>query len=123
MESQPITCPNESCGKVFTNPLKTTDLGSRSPKTYDACPYCLTEIIVEEQPVIAMLKSTPEERGDEISKTSLRFVEEKQSSPVKTPCCQHQLGYLSKRAAKEKIPDECIMCEQIVKCMLKNVTG
>lgn len=123
MYSQPITCPNESCGKVFTNPLKTTDLGSQRPKTYDACPYCLTEIIVEEQPVIAMLKSTPEERGESLSKASPRFVEEKPSSSVKSSCCQHQLGYLSKRAAKEKIPEECMMCEQIVKCMLKNVTG
>jgi hypothetical protein len=99
------------------------DLGSQSPKTYDACPYCLTEIIVEEQPVIAMLKSTPEVRGEETSKTSLRFAEEKRSPPGKASNCQYQLGYLSKRATKEKIPEECIMCEQIVKCMLKNVTG
>jgi hypothetical protein len=78
---------------------------------------------VEEQPVVAMLKSTPEEQGESLSKSSSRFAEEKPSSSVKASCCQHQLGYLSKRAAKEKIPEECMMCEQIVKCMLKNVTG
>jgi hypothetical protein len=30
---------------------------------------------------------------------------------------------LSKRSSKEKIPEECMMCENIVQCMLKNVTG
>jgi hypothetical protein len=37
--------------------------------------------------------------------------------------CTHHLGYLSERSSKEKIPEECMMCENIVQCMLKNVTG
>ncbi len=37
--------------------------------------------------------------------------------------CAHHFGYLSKRSTKEKIPEECIVCENIVQCMLKNVTG
>ena len=37
--------------------------------------------------------------------------------------CVHQFGYLSKRSSKEKIPEECMMCENIVQCMLMNVTG
>jgi len=30
---------------------------------------------------------------------------------------------LSERSRKEKIPDECMICEEIVQCMLKKVTG
>ena len=44
-------------------------------------------------------------------------------SPPKVQKCTHQFGYLSKRSTKEKIPEECMMCKNIVQCMLKNVTG
>jgi hypothetical protein len=37
--------------------------------------------------------------------------------------CTHEFGYLSKRSSKEKIPEECMMCESIVQCMLRNVTS
>jgi hypothetical protein len=54
-----------------------------------------------------------------------------QQSIKKTPAhpstsakgCTHFLGYLSKRSPKEKMPEECMMCENVVKCMLKDVTG
>ncbi|MGQ9529937.1 MAG: hypothetical protein ACUVQX_04620 [Candidatus Bathycorpusculaceae bacterium] len=42
--------------------------------------------------------------------------------PPKAHVCAHHFGYLSERKTKEKIPEECIMCENIVQCMLKNVT-
>ncbi|HVO85617.1 MAG TPA: hypothetical protein VMT06_00675 [Candidatus Eisenbacteria bacterium] len=60
-----------------------------------------------------------------------KFVEESSKTPVKkhqetvtkTLTCSHHLGYLSERTKKESIPEECIMCDNIVKCMLKAVTG
>ncbi|HVO36861.1 MAG TPA: hypothetical protein VMT01_01665 [Candidatus Acidoferrum sp.] len=44
-------------------------------------------------------------------------------SAEKHHACAHQFGYLSKRSSKEQIPEECMMCEDIVKCMLKGMTG
>ena len=44
-------------------------------------------------------------------------------SAGKPRACAHQFGYLSKRSSKEQIPEECMMCEDIVKCMLKGMTG
>jgi hypothetical protein len=38
-----ITCPNESCRKVFRKPLKTLDFQA-SPEVYEACPHCLTRV-------------------------------------------------------------------------------
>jgi hypothetical protein len=35
--------------------------------------------------------------------------------------CLHHLGYLSERSSKEGIPDECMMCKDIVSCMLKKM--
>jgi hypothetical protein len=49
--------------------------------------------------------------------------EEPAQPAAPTPKCSRQLGYLSKRSPKEKIPEECMMCSSIVQCMLKNVTG
>lgn len=43
--------------------------------------------------------------------------------PPKVQRCTHHFGYLSERKTKDKIPEECMMCENIVQCMLKNVTG
>jgi len=44
-------------------------------------------------------------------------------SLAKVHRCAHHFGYLSERSTKEKIPEECMICENIVQCMLKKVTG
>jgi len=40
--------------------------------------------------------------------------------PAKTTCTHH-FGYLSERSSKERIPEECMACAEIVNCMLKAV--
>jgi hypothetical protein len=35
--------------------------------------------------------------------------------------CLHHLGYLSEKSSNEQIPDECMMCKDIVTCMLKKM--
>jgi len=47
MQDHSFTCPNPSCGKVFANPLKAENLCAKETQPYDACPYCLTEIVVD----------------------------------------------------------------------------
>jgi hypothetical protein len=123
MENQSYTCSNPSCGRVFTNPIKVENLCSKHAEVYDACPFCLTEITVGGS------TSIEDEKNLEIKKTEREEIsvypkkETMAKSPPKTQKCTHQFGYLSKRSPKEKIPEECIMCENIVQCMLKNVTG
>jgi hypothetical protein len=47
--------------------------------------------------------------------------------PIETPAaeapseCAHYLGYLSEKSSSEQIPDECMMCKDIVTCMLKKM--
>ena len=122
-ESQSIACPNSSCGKVFASPLKTQNLGLKNAKPYDACPYCLTEIPV------ATITATEEELPKQelklpgIEREAPLIVEEKPEVSSKVQGCDHHFGYLSKRSSKEKIPEDCMMCRNIVQCMLKAVTG
>jgi hypothetical protein len=72
---------------------------------------------VEEKQNLKMKKTGSEEASVDFKEKSLA-----ESSP-KVQGCVHYLGYLSERSKKEKIPEECIMCEHIVQCMLKKVTG
>jgi len=109
-----------SCGKTFPKPIKATKLGSKNVATYNACPYCLTEIMDEPNESITELA-----RGVTLEKPEafVKSVDVPNKSAGKPRECAHQFGYLSKRSSKEQIPDECMMCEDIVKCMLKGMTG
>lgn len=114
--SQSFTCPNPSCGRIFADPIKAENLSSKNAEPYDACPYCLTEITIEKDTTFS----------EEKQKLEVKKIESKQArepSMEKKQGCPHYFGYLSKRSKKEKIPEECIVCEKIVPCMLKNVTG
>ena len=105
------------------------NLQQDSKEPYDACPYCLTEIVLDDEPSIASAEPEtfgPEETEEleeaEIEVEETAHVEE----PVKTPEassseCSHYLGYLSEKSSKEQIPDECMMCKDIVSCMLKKM--
>ncbi|MEM2968051.1 MAG: hypothetical protein QXJ40_01650 [Candidatus Bathyarchaeia archaeon] len=47
------------------------------------------------------------------------LAEEHVETREKSDGCSYYLGYLSERSSKDKIPDECMMCKDIVECMLK----
>jgi DNA-directed RNA polymerase subunit RPC12/RpoP len=108
-----FTCPNPSCRKDFTEPLKTLNLQQDSAEPYAACPYCLTRIIEEQV-----------EANVEPWKTQAETVlaEEEPTENIEKPlACHYHLGYLSEREQKEQIPDECIVCKDIVECMLRKM--
>ena len=91
---------------------------------YDACPYCLTEIKVADDPSVTYDEPEPfelEETEPEIEETLQ--VEEKIEAPEASSECSHYLGYLSEKSSKDNIPDECMMCKEIVPCMLKKMKG
>ena len=113
-------CPNASCGKTFTRPVKASNV-RESNASYDACPYCLTEIINTQIPAVA--EDLPKE--EEVSEASVAVTEvteskssDTKSSDTKLPGCKNHLGYLGERSTKD-IPDECLVCSAIVQCMRK----
>ncbi|MEM2119072.1 MAG: hypothetical protein QW840_02995 [Candidatus Bathyarchaeia archaeon] len=119
IEVQNFTCPNPVCGKVFTSPLKTENVSSRNQKKYDACPYCLTEIVIEASPTCT---EEDKHKPENIEEPPQFGPSETAPATPKTSECPYHLGYLSKRSPKDKIPESCMMCENIVQCMLKNIT-
>lgn len=91
------------------------------------CPYCLTEIILQDESSVTC--DAPEETFETEEAEELEDAEaeetvdvEEQVEPPESPSeCTHHLGYLSEKSSKEKIPDECMMCKDIVTCMLKKM--
>jgi hypothetical protein len=120
-------CPNASCGKVFSKPLKALNLHQDPEGPFDACPYCLTEINMEDEPVAT--PDEPETFEEEAAEAETEVEKEETTTPTEKHIeiseppseCQHHIGYLSEKSSKEQIPDECMMCKDIVKCMLKKM--
>jgi hypothetical protein len=47
---------------------------------------------------------------------------ERQSNNKEKPSvCQYHLGYLSERVQSQQIPEDCIVCKDIVECMLRKM--
>ena len=103
-----FTCSNVSCRKTFDNPLKTLNLRDDPAEPYLACPFCLAKI--EGFKIEVDKETKPEKR-----------VTEEKPVVVRPGSCQYHLGYLSEREQKEQIPDDCIVCKDIVECMLKKM--
>jgi hypothetical protein len=89
------------------------NLQQDSAEPYAACPYCLTKITEAQM-----------EADNEPEKTQVETVlpkEKPTKNKEKPPACHYHLGYLSERKQKEQIPDECIVCKDIVECMLRKM--
>jgi len=125
MEIQSFTCSNPECGKVFADPIIVQDISSKNESSYHACPYCLTEIVIEKTPEIEEKRRTRNKKRIEIEEEKVRPVKIKstQQPSLEQHECLYHFGYLSQRSRKEEIPEECMTCEKVVQCMLKKVTG
>jgi hypothetical protein len=108
-----FTCSNPSCKKTFDKPLKTLNLSKDPAEPFDACPYCLTKI-----------SDSKIERNNEPDKTTIASTlhKEKLTQKKEKPItCRYHFGYLSEREHKEQIPDDCIICKDILECMLRKM--
>ena len=111
------------------------NLQQDTEEPYDACPYCLTEITEEEPDInfdesLTLDSDSLESETIEAQEASVETepeveeeesVEEKPSVSEESSECKHHLGYLSEKSSKDQIPDECMMCKDIVTCMLKKM--
>ena len=108
----------EVCGKVFENSIELTDFSSMPMQTYRACPFCFRKVDKEETlkefdeivPVEPLTlkgnKKVPQEQ------------DHKETESSGDAGCPHYLGYLKKRPKNAPIPDICLTCRNMVKCVL-----
>jgi len=106
------------CGKTFPVPIKVLNLRAKNPEPYVACPHCLGRIL----PVLVSEVHGPAidapEDADSRQEAVNSFARRAEEPAAE---CAHHFGYLSERSSKEKIPEECMVCGNIVDCMLKSV--
>jgi len=60
-----------------------------------------------------------ETRETEDASGSLHTAEERVPELNPEAQCEHHFGYLSDRASGEKIPEECMVCEKMLDCMVR----
>jgi hypothetical protein len=88
-------------------------LQQQTGEPYSACPYCLTEIAINQ----VIPNNKPEEKVDK----SILYIKKPLQNKEKPADCHYRFGYLSEREKKECIPDECICCKDILECMLRKM--
>ena len=110
-EKKILTCLNKVCGKVFSKPLLALNLQQNSKTTYAACPYCLTKITIIEN------ENNGSQEGTFSDVEHFNGLPSQNKEKIIT--CYHHIGYISERNQKEQIPDECLLCPEVVQCMHK----
>jgi hypothetical protein len=108
-EKRTLVCPNKACGKVFDNPLKTLKIHQGLEEHYKACPYCLTEITITEMEG----ENPPEETLSEPIFSNY----ESSKKEEKDFTCAHYAGYMSEKEHRLQIPEECMVCKDVIDCM------
>ena len=117
VEKKTFTCQNSSCKRTFTTPLKTLNLQEDPNEPYYSCPFCLAKI----EQVSLSQDNLPEEKDQNSQTIEPLEMNKSTKNDDKPIACKYHLGYLSERGQKEKIPDDCLLCKNIVDCMLKRM--
>lgn len=63
MNSQSFKCSNPECVIVFANPIIVQDISSKNGSSYSACPYCLTEMVIEKASEVKEERRTQEKKS------------------------------------------------------------
>ena len=95
------------------------NLRAEKAESYLACPYCLTEITVERPSSLGKVSMVEEEKTFREAEETGESVEGKSSEPQAKGQCPYHFGYLGGRLNKDEMPDECMVCENILDCMRK----
>ena len=112
-ESGIIVCPNPKCHGKIEEPILLNSLATVAEEQYYACPYCFIKLDVDAENAQPQKE---EEKKKEIEKPSVKPAEDEVKGPS---ACPHHFGYLANRPKNASIPQECLICSKIVKCMLK----
>lgn len=112
IKKETLTCPSKACGKTFSEPLTTLNLRQNPKERYLACPYCLTKIDIDTE------GSIQQEKVEKETPINGNLPRENQGKE-KLSNCTHYFGYMSLEENKKQMPEECMLCSQIIECMVK----
>jgi DNA-directed RNA polymerase subunit RPC12/RpoP len=99
----------DECGEEFHHPLLARNSSHGSVQTYYACPRCLTQVKEDRKQQVERSEEAP---------ISLKELKRSSAKPEENVSCQHFFGYLGKRPKDTAIPEDCLVCEKMIECMI-----
>jgi hypothetical protein len=121
------SCSCDACERDFENPIQLTNLSAMPAQIYSACPFCFSKLSTDqppEEPSPELWEPNPEplKPGSEMDSSTdspnrleQRDISTENASEGK---CAHYFGYLKKRPKSAAVPDSCLTCEKMIKCLL-----
>lgn len=100
-ESKAFVCPYFQCRKTFRKPLMLADSSKIPRETYYACPHCLSKVDVAVDDI-----GNARKFSEASEKNGLAGLIE----------CPHHFGYLKDLPKDSSLPDECLMCSNLLQC-------
>lgn len=110
-QGEETVCPYVRCGKNFGEPIELTVRAEDSNETYFACPHCFSRVNVPDK-----IEKSLSEPSFEALRDALRDAS-KSTKKDDGKDCSNFLGYLKTRPKDSPIPDNCLTCNRILKCM------
>jgi hypothetical protein len=116
LDEKTIVCSYVGCGKSFNRPIEAKVIGPDGTyEIYDACPYCFSKVVTHRQHLKPSEKISPLVISPDKDLDMKKSGEKKH----KEAACPYSFGYLSNRPKGTPIPDACLTCPKITKCMLQ----
>ena len=79
--------------------------------------FILRKLGPEIVPLKHLTKQNPTRNDNKNAKERKKSQENQENSPKTELSCMHEFGYLGTLPKNSKIPDECLGCSRIVKCL------
>ena len=99
-----------TCGEELEQPLSAELSSGHLIEEYYACPRCLSKVGDIERPKKVEAKDAVED--NQFQKREIE-ADKKEEAAV----CFHFLGYLKKRQKNSPIPEECLTCNTMIRCI------
>jgi hypothetical protein len=121
LPDEPGKSPETVSPKAEKTPTKEAEKVLEEVEPQETSGATLEEL--PEKPVKKIPEETPEKPTESLKElpeeTPAKPTEPSEPKGEAPPGCPHYLGYLSKRPKDASIPDACLTCRKMVKCMLE----
>jgi hypothetical protein len=123
-----IVCSHSKCGRPFTKPIELNLRINKERARYYACPHCfspvdLKTVMLEDATAKCTGKPSdnlkPQPSKPLLDSSKIGSIDrDNLTEKTKEDGCSHFIGYLKTCPEDSPIPNECLICRSIMKCMV-----
>jgi hypothetical protein len=108
-------CPNPKCEKKFENLIIVHNNSQMPSDSYYACPHCLMKL----DPIATQILKKEEISIEEKTEEKIEITDTHPEKEIPQGCPQY-FGYMYVRPKDDIIPQECLICQKMLDCTVKN---